>query len=117
MKEPQVSVPRLRRLRKYDKAFKQNAVDLTLRSDRSVKDLAKELGITEHALYRWRHEYMTSPNKLPDTKYPRSPEQKDEEIRRLRAENEQLREREIILKKSLGILSETPERGMPRSTR
>ncbi len=117
MKEQQVSAPGLRRLRRYDKAFKQNAVDLTLRSERSVRAIAKELGITEHALYRWRHEYMTAPNKPLDRRYPEAPEQKDEEIRRLRAENERLREREIILKKSLGILSETPESGMPKSRR
>jgi hypothetical protein len=49
--------------------------------------------------------------------YPRSSEEKDEEIRRLRAEVGRLRERETILKKSLGILSETPGSGMPESTR
>ena len=36
------------------------------------------------------------------------------EIARLRAEVVRLRERETILKKSLGILSELPPRGMPK---
>ena len=37
------------------------------------------------------------------------------EIRRLRDENEKLLEQREILKKSLGIFSEPPLRGMPRS--
>ena len=48
---------------------------------------------------------------------PQTMEEKDEEIRQLRAEVVRMREREIVLKKSLGILSETPGSGMPRSRR
>jgi hypothetical protein len=39
------------------------------------------------------------------------------EIRRLRAENAKLLEQREVLKKSLGILSEVPHRGMPESNR
>jgi hypothetical protein len=39
------------------------------------------------------------------------------EIRRLRAENAKLLEQREVLKKSLGILSEVPPRGMPGSNR
>jgi hypothetical protein len=39
------------------------------------------------------------------------------EIRRLRAENAKLLEQREVLKKSLGILSEVPPRGMPESNR
>jgi len=48
---------------------------------------------------------------------PQTMEEKDEEIRQLRAEVVRMREREIVLKKSLGILFETPGSGMPRSRR
>ena len=48
---------------------------------------------------------------------PQTMEEKDEEIRQLRAEVVRMREREIVLKKLLGILSETPGSGMPRSRR
>lgn len=41
----------------------------------------------------------------------------EKEIGRLRAELIRMREREIVLKKSVGILSETPESGMPRLRR
>ena len=39
------------------------------------------------------------------------------EIRRLREENAKLLEQREVLKKSLGILSEPPPRGMPASPR
>ena len=48
---------------------------------------------------------------------PRTLAEAEEEIGRLRAEVVRLREREIVLKKSLGILSETPGSGMPGSRR
>jgi hypothetical protein len=41
----------------------------------------------------------------------------EEEIADLRSELIRMRERETALKKSLGILSETPGSGMPRSRR
>jgi hypothetical protein len=41
-------------------------------------------------------------------------EEKDAEIRRLRAELVRMREREIVLKKLLGVLSETPDSGIAR---
>jgi hypothetical protein len=44
-------------------------------------------------------------------------EQAHREIARLRGEVVRLQEREMILKKSLGILSEPPRSGMPKSTR
>ena len=42
-------------------------------------------------------------------------EQLEAEIRRLTEENAKLLEQREVLKKSLGILSEPPPRGMPKS--
>ncbi len=47
----------------------------------------------------------------------RTVEQLEAEIRRLREENAKLLEQREVLKKSLGILSEVPPRGMPGSNR
>jgi hypothetical protein len=47
----------------------------------------------------------------------RSLEQLEAENRRLREENAKLLEQREVLKKSLGILSEPPPRGMPGSHR
>ena len=53
----------------------------------------------------------------PASKPVRSVEQLEAENRRLREENAKLLEQREVLKKSLGILSEPPPRGMPGSNR
>ena len=50
-----------------------------------------------------------------DTGAPRTLEEAIAEITRLRTELGRMHERENVLKKSLGILSETPGSGLPRS--
>ena len=47
----------------------------------------------------------------------RSLEELEAEIRRLTEENAKLLEQREVLKKSLGILSEAPPRGMPKSNK
>ena len=97
----------------FDEVFRRHAVELTLMSGRRVAEVAHELGVSEGQLYAWRRRYAPRPPGPGER--PRTLEEAETEIRTLRAENVQLREREQILKKSLGILSETPARGMPRS--
>lgn len=101
--------------RQYDENFKRHAVDLTLQGARSVRQVADELGVNESMLYDWRRKYAPRPG--AHTGAPENLEDASKEIERLRAELVRMQEREIVLKKSLGILSETPESGMPRSKR
>jgi transposase len=101
--------------RHYDENYKRHAVELTLRGDRSVTQVAGELGVAESMLYDWRRKYAPRPG--AQTGAPQSLDQATQEIARLRSEVVRLQEREIILKKSLGILSETPESGMPKLKR
>ena len=95
--------------RRYDETFKRHAVDLTLQGGRRVTVVAQELGVPESMLYAWRRQYAPRPPS------PKSLEEAEAEISRLREEIVRMREREIVLKKSLGILSETPGRSMPKS--
>ncbi len=113
MKEQQMNG--LKRRRQFDETFKRHAVELTLSGERTVKAVAEELGILPDRLYLWRGLYAPRPSGLAQAKPDRTMEQIEEDNRQLRAEVLRLREREIVLKKSLGILSETPESGMPRS--
>ncbi len=78
----------------YTDQYKQEALELWRASGRSAAKVAAE---------------------LPQSK--RSVEALEAEIRRLRAENAKLLEQREVLKKSLGILSEAPPRGMPESNR
>ena len=64
------------------------------------------------------HDWSANPNSSrSESKSGRSVEELEAEIRRLRAENAKLLEQRDILKKSLGILSEAPPRGIPASNR
>jgi len=101
--------------RKFDETYKRHAVELTLHGDRTVKTVAKELGLPAWQLYEWRKLYAPRPGDGGLT--PQTLEEAVKENERLRAEVIRMRERETVLKKSLGILSETPESGMPRSRR
>jgi transposase-like protein len=106
---------RSRKLRRhYDETYKRHAVELSLSSTRTVRAVAKELGVTQSMLYRWRELYAPRASGGDGPDAPRSLEQAEAENRQLRAEVIRMREREAVLKKSLGILSETPESGMPR---
>ena len=101
--------------RKFDETYKRHAVELTLHGDRTVKTVAKEMGLPAWQLYEWRKLYAPRPGDGGPT--PQTLEDAVKENERLRAEVIRMRERETVLKKSLGILSETPESGMPRSRR
>ena len=103
---------------RYTTEYKQQALELWRASGRSAAKVAAELGIRAPLLYRWaRTERAPCNASPPGQKRVRSVEQLEAEIRRLREENAKLLEQREVLKKSLGILSEAPPRGMPGSKR
>lgn len=97
---------------KYDETYKRHAVALTLEGGRTAESVAKELGVSTVTLYQWRRKYAPQPGLTGDR--PQTLAAAEAEIDRLRAEVIRMRERETVLKKSLGILSETPTSGMPK---
>jgi len=46
------------RRRQYDKQFKIDAVEMTLKGDKSTKEIADDLGVNPHVLYHWRTKYQ-----------------------------------------------------------
>jgi transposase len=110
----QLSKP-VRERASYTDQYKQEALELWRASGRSAAKIAAELGIRAPLLYRWAR-LEREPNGLKSEHEPkRSVEELEAEIRRLRTENAKLLEQREVLKKSLGILSEVPPRGMPES--
>ncbi len=101
--------------RMFDEAYKRHAVELALQGGRSVRQIAGAFGVADSMLHEWRRRFAPRPG--ADTRTPQTAAEKEEEIRRLWAEVVRLQEREIVLKKSLGILSETPGSGIPKWTR
>jgi len=102
------------RRRRHTEQYKRDAVELWQASGRTAAAIAHELGIRRELLYKWQHQ-LQLPCGGEGAAAARSPEQLREENAALREEVERLREQRDILKKSLGILSEAPLRGMPKS--
>jgi transposase len=101
---------------RFEEAYKQEALELWRKSGRSATEVAAELGIRCALLYRWAAAERRPTGTTPIAPArPRRVADLEAENRRLRAENEKLLEQREILKKSLGIFSEPPPRGMPRS--
>lgn len=98
-----------RTYRKYDIQFKRHAVSLWLDSDRSAKTVAQELGIRENLLHAWKKRFAPAQK-------PLSQGQLEAEVAALRRENAQLRQQREVLKKTLGILSESPSSATNGST-
>jgi transposase len=93
-------------IRTFTLEFKQEAVQLLETSGKSGTALAKELGISDSVLYRWRKELRAN----GDEAFPGKGHQTDleEEVRRLRRENEVLRQERDILKKAAAIFLHSP---------
>jgi transposase len=102
---------------RYSEEYKKGALQLWRNSGRSAAKVAAELGIRAPLLYRWARPKGQSNPAANESKSGRSVEELEAEIRRLRAENAKLLEQREVLKKSLGILSEVPPRGMPESSK
>lgn len=86
-----------------DKNFKQEAVRLVQTSGKSQRQGAEDLGVAMSTLSRWcrematngEHAFVGSGNQQPEA----------EELRRLRRENEIVRQERDIVKKAMAIFS------------
>ena len=93
--------------RQYTKEFKVEAVRLIVEEGRPISEVARELGIGENLLHRWKKKYEEGEIDPFPGQGRLSPE--DEELRRLRRENKRLRMEHEILKKAVAIFSEEPQ--------
>ncbi|GHO68428.1 transposase [Ktedonobacter sp. SOSP1-52] len=87
----------------YDKTFKQEAVNLVRTSEKSQRQVAEDLGIAMSTLSRWCSELAANGERAFVGSGNLQPEA--EEMRRLRRENDVLRQERDILKKALTIFS------------
>ena len=92
------SVPQAKR---YDDAFKRQAVELWIKTGKPGPQIARELGVSYPCLKEWKRRY-----------YGDAPPERDDpaqEIRALKAERARVREQRDILKNTLGIFPEPPK--------
>ena len=90
--------------RQFDRAFKLEAVRLVAEEGRPVAAVARELGINENSLHRWKkdlgdqgdHAFVGTGNLTPD----------QGELRRVRRELADVTEERDILKKAIAVFSD-----------
>ena len=102
----------MRKRRKYDTKFKEEAVHLLISSGKGVNEVAESLGIERSCLGRWRQEYLEGLDQKPENQIEtkRMPSNLEQENRQLRKElSVAIQEREI-LKKAVGIFSRDPHK-------
>ena len=87
----------------YSREFKQTAVQVALAGGKAKTQLARDLGITVNMLYRWIEQFGPP---APDAPARLTPDERTE-LTRLRRENTRLQMERDILKKAIGIFSET----------
>ncbi len=91
---------------KYDREFKQKAVELSYARG-NAKEIAEELGILPELLYRWRREYQQyEKNSFPGKGKPKMTDQ-EREIARLERELRDAKMERDILKKAISIFSKS----------
>ena len=95
--------------KRYDAAFKRDAVELLLTSGKPLKILAYELGVSDVSLRSWRHQHLAKSQPVQTDGQKLSAEQLAMELRRLQKELHTANRRNEILKKALGILSQEPQ--------
>ena len=116
---------RVSRIRKkYDLAFREEAVALLERTDRSIREVAKDLGLPQSTLYVWYNTAMAKKRKSPAPQSKSSsagmaslePQndreriaQLERELERLRKKNEQLEMDRAILKKAAAFFAKESE--------
>ena len=90
--------------KKYDTAFKLEAIRLVIEEGRKVSEIERNLDISRGTLARWVREKKTD----PEDAFPGKGrlKAKDEEIRRLRLELERTQDERDIIKKALDYFAE-----------
>ncbi|NTW99542.1 MAG: transposase [Geobacteraceae bacterium] len=94
--------------RQYDKQFKLDALELVLHSEKSIAELATDLGVKADMLYRWKYLYKL--NKDKENAFPGTGHLKDseaEQIRKLERELRVVQEERDILKKAFAVFTRT----------
>ena len=88
--------------RQFTDTFKFEAVRLTRESGRPVAQVARDLGISDNVLYRWRNEQQQVESQARTRQAVRA---EQDELTRLRRENETLRKERDFLKRAAAFFA------------
>ena len=84
--------------RRFSKEFKRESVALFRSSGKGITAVARELGVRPHVLRRWEEKVAREEKTGPELV-------EQEEVRRLRRENDRLRMEMEILKKAMAFFA------------
>ena len=88
--------------KQYTREFKQEAVRLVTEQGLSIAQAARDLGLNDNVLSRWKKELAQQGEQA----FPGQGRAQEDELAQLRRENEVLRRERDILKKAVGIFSQ-----------
>jgi len=91
----------IRERKRYDNEFKRHAIELISCSDKSIAQVARELGINENTLHNWIAKSRVNNEGKVVT---------DADITQLRKKLANVTEERDILKKAIAIFSKQPNR-------
>lgn len=89
--------------KKHPEEFKREAVRLLEgRGERTVADVAASLGVAENLLHAWKRKFGGAAEQVRRERGGETPE---DELKRLRRENAQLKQEREVLKKSVAFFA------------
>jgi len=91
--------------RTFTRQFKEEAVRLLEADTRSIEEVAKEIGVAESALHRWRNELRGAPKPIDVADNEALSPTEKAELKRLRKEVQRLRMERDILKKAAAFFA------------
>ena len=94
--------------KRFDKEFKIEAVRLASEPGNTQSGIERDLGISQRIISRWKRELRKDGDQAFPGKGRLKPD--DDEMQRLKHENERLRRERDILKKAVAIFSEDPNK-------
>lgn len=100
----------VRKNRLYDQTFKREAVLMACEPGTRLKDVAHELGVHPNMLSRWKKELRDTGVLSKVTARPQASKTlkaEDVKLRQLERQLQEAREENEILKKAIGIFSQT----------
>jgi transposase len=98
--------------RRYEEEFKRQAVELLIHSGKTLRQVAKELDVSEYSLILWKKAYLGQQGRAEINGQMKSPEEMAKLIGQQQKEIEYLKRQREILKKAMSILGEEPANGM-----
>jgi len=84
--------------KRYDEEFKASAVKMIIEKDRDVSEVSKSLDVSKSALRRW-----VAASREPENSENSRIKELETELKKLKKENDDLKDRVNVLKKSIAI--------------